>query len=57
VFIDSTRPDVQVAFPTYPRNYMGGWGFMVLTKCGRPRGTERTSSTRTHEMEKATSRL
>ena len=31
VFIDDARPDVQAAFPAYPRNYRGGWGFMVLT--------------------------
>ena len=31
VFVDGARPDVGVAFPTYPRNMRGGWGFMVLT--------------------------
>ena len=31
MFIDGARPDVQAAFPTYPRNNRGGWGFMVLT--------------------------
>jgi len=31
LFIDGTRPDVQAAFSTYPRNSRGGWGFMVLT--------------------------
>jgi len=31
VFIEDARPDVQAAFPALPRNYRGGWGFMVLT--------------------------
>jgi hypothetical protein len=31
VFIDDARPDVAAGFPTYPRNYRGGWGFMLLT--------------------------
>ena len=31
VFIDDARPDVPAAFPTSPRNYRGGWGFMLLT--------------------------
>jgi hypothetical protein len=31
VFIDDARPDVQAAYATLPRNYRGGWGFMVLT--------------------------
>ncbi len=31
VFIDGSRPDVQVAFPTFPQSSKGGWGFMVLT--------------------------
>ena len=31
VFIDDARPDVAAAFPAYPRNYRGGWGFMLLT--------------------------
>ena len=30
-FIDGARPDVAVAYPTYPRNTRAGWGFMVLT--------------------------
>ena len=31
VFIDGARPDVELAFPNYPRMTRGGWGFMVLT--------------------------
>jgi hypothetical protein len=31
VFIEDARPDVQAAYGTLPRNYRGGWGFMVLT--------------------------
>jgi hypothetical protein len=44
VFIDGARPDVQAAFPAYPRSTRGGWGFMVLTNmlpdvaAGKPSG-------------------
>lgn len=31
VFIEGSRPDVQTAFPGYPRSQSGGWGFMILT--------------------------
>jgi Viral BACON domain len=31
VFIDGARPDVQAAYPMYPRSSSAGWGFMVLT--------------------------
>jgi hypothetical protein len=31
VFVDGARPDVESAFPAYPLNARGGWGFMVLT--------------------------
>ncbi len=31
VFIEDARPDVLAAYPAMPRNYRGGWGFMVLT--------------------------
>ena len=31
VFIDDARPDVLAAYPAMPRNYRGGWGFMLLT--------------------------
>jgi Viral BACON domain len=31
VFIDDARPDVSAGYPTLPRNYRGGWGFMLLT--------------------------
>ena len=31
VFIEDARPDVQAAYPALPRNYRGGWGFMILT--------------------------
>ncbi len=30
-FIDGARPDVQAAYPAYPRSGRAGWGFMVLT--------------------------
>ena len=31
VFIEGARPDLEQAFPTYPLNYKGGWGYMLLT--------------------------
>ena len=31
VFIEGARPDVQAAYPMYPRSNAGGWGFMLLT--------------------------
>ena len=31
VFIEGARPDVQAAYATYPKNNIGGWGFMLLT--------------------------
>jgi hypothetical protein len=31
VFIEGARPDVEAAYGTYPRNNVGGWGFMLLT--------------------------
>jgi hypothetical protein len=31
VFVDGARPDVETAYPGYPRNYRAGWGYMMLT--------------------------
>jgi hypothetical protein len=31
VFVDGARPDVESAYPDYPRNYQAGWGYMMLT--------------------------
>jgi len=30
-FIRGARPDVEVAYPTYPQNDRSGWGYMLLT--------------------------
>ena len=38
VFIQGARPDVQLAYPTYPRNGQAGWGLMVLTNMLPARG-------------------
>jgi hypothetical protein len=40
-FVAGARPDVGIAFPTYPRYVRGGWGFMVLTNMlpGQGNGT------------------
>ena len=39
VFIEGARPDVQASYPTYPRNNVGGWGFMLLTNTLPNQGT------------------
>jgi len=31
VFVESARPDVEQAYPGYPKNYQAGWGYMLLT--------------------------
>jgi hypothetical protein len=31
VFVDGARPDVELAYPGYPKNYQAGWGYMLLT--------------------------
>jgi hypothetical protein len=30
-FVDGARPDVEQAYPGYPKNYQAGWGYMLLT--------------------------
>jgi hypothetical protein len=31
VFVEGARPDVEQAYPDYPKNYQAGWGYMLLT--------------------------
>jgi len=31
VFVKGARPDLETSYPTYPLNYRGGWGYMLLT--------------------------
>jgi hypothetical protein len=31
ILVDDARPDVDQAFPNYPKNYQAGWGYMMLT--------------------------
>jgi hypothetical protein len=31
VFVEGARPDVELAYPGYPKNYQAGWGYMLLT--------------------------
>jgi len=31
VFVEGARPDVELVYPGYPRNYRAGWGYMLLT--------------------------
>jgi hypothetical protein len=31
LFVEGARPDVELQFPTYPKNYQAGWGYMMLT--------------------------
>lgn len=33
VFVEGARPDVEQAYPGYPKNYQAGWGYMLLTNC------------------------
>jgi hypothetical protein len=31
VFVEGARPDVELAYPNYPKSYRAGWGYMMLT--------------------------
>jgi Leucine-rich repeat (LRR) protein len=31
VFVEGARPDVELVYPGYPKNYRAGWGYMMLT--------------------------
>jgi hypothetical protein len=31
VMVDGARPDVEQRYPTYPKDYQAGWGYMMLT--------------------------
>ncbi|MCU0287897.1 MAG: hypothetical protein MUF15_16090 [Acidobacteria bacterium] len=31
LFVEGARPDLETAYPEYPQNYQGGWGYMLLT--------------------------
>jgi hypothetical protein len=31
VFVEGARPDIELAYPTYPANHKAGWGYMMLT--------------------------
>ncbi|MCP4709236.1 MAG: BACON domain-containing protein [Planctomycetes bacterium] len=31
IMVDGARPDVEQQFPTYPKDYQAGWGYMMLT--------------------------
>jgi len=31
VFVEGSRPDVAAAYPTHPKSYKAGWGYMLLT--------------------------
>jgi hypothetical protein len=31
LLVDGARPDVELAYPTYPLGYKAGWGYMLLT--------------------------
>ncbi len=31
VFVEGARPDVEQAYPNYPKNYQAGWGYMMLS--------------------------
>jgi len=31
LFVEGARPDIEAAYPTYPKNNRAGWGYMLLT--------------------------
>ncbi|MCP5107583.1 MAG: hypothetical protein GY950_29615 [bacterium] len=31
VFVEGARPDIEQAYPGYPKNYQAGWGYMLLS--------------------------
>ncbi|MGE5340974.1 MAG: Ig-like domain-containing protein [Candidatus Omnitrophota bacterium] len=31
VFVEGTRPDIEVAYPGYPNNHKAGWAYLLLT--------------------------
>lgn len=31
IFVEGMRPDVELTYPDYPKNYLAGWGYMLLT--------------------------
>ncbi|MGD2085938.1 MAG: SBBP repeat-containing protein [Candidatus Aminicenantes bacterium] len=31
VFVEGARPDIEIQYPQYPKNYEAGWGYMLLT--------------------------
>ena len=31
VFVEGARPDIEQAYPSYPKSYRAGWGYMLLT--------------------------
>ncbi len=31
LLVEGARPDIEQAFPSYPKNYQAGWGYMMLT--------------------------
>jgi hypothetical protein len=31
LFVEGARPDIEIAYPDYPANYLAGWGYMMLT--------------------------
>jgi hypothetical protein len=31
IFVEGARPDVEEAYPTFPKNYRAGWGYMMLS--------------------------
>jgi len=36
VLVEGARPDVELAFPSYPMNSRAGWGYMLLTNYNMP---------------------
>ena len=44
VLVEGARPDVQAAFPTSPRSYRAGWGYLLLSTFCRASATARSTT-------------
>jgi hypothetical protein len=58
VFIEGARTDVQALYPSFPKNEIGGWGFLVLTNTLPAQGNGRfTFHVYAHDREQRVTRI
>ena len=58
VFIEGARTDVQALYPSFPRNEVGGWGFLVLSNTLPGQGNGRfTFHIYAHDREQRVTRI